>query len=127
MNFYVQDQKAWLIPKQTRTEKVVATLTENTGLIGSPALYENIGGSKQKDKNKPDKGATIECQLNGAITAGSTVQIFSDKLKGLYKVISATHSGDYEGTNWRTKAEVAEVQFTVQEYAEFPVESYIYY
>lgn len=77
----------------------VPLLTPDTGLIGSPA----IGAPDVRD-GKPAK-LKARCLLNTKIRCGSTVEIQSKYLSGVYVVERLVHTGDTQGAEWYTDIE----------------------
>lgn len=96
---YVQSKL--LIYKQNLFQKVtIATkISPDTGLVGSVAYASN--GSEFVDDTTVEKdGIKFKCLLNGAIMPESYIEVVSDNIKGIYKVVSVVHEGSFEGSSW---------------------------
>lgn len=91
--------------KYPRRPVSVFEISAETNMIGSPSVNtadasqtQNIQGSRQN--------VTVTTTLNGAYTIGAKVNLRSKYHSGVYEIVSITHSGTYEGTDWQSSLEL---------------------
>jgi len=115
-NVSIQDGSVYITPRSQRQEKRSAYISPDTGLIGSPQPFHNdikptkkVTKSTSKKAKKPTDGVTFKCQINGNILPEKTVYLKSRSYDGYFKVVTVTHSGDYEGKDWISEVEAVSV------------------
>ena len=88
----------------------VYVLSPDTGLIGIPARVdlEKSSSSKTTSTGK-QMGWEVEYLLNGAIDINDYVKLESATVSGYFRVHSVEHSGDSQGSEWISKAQLLEV------------------
>ena len=86
-------------------EFVVFNLSKDTGLIGTPERRNKVGtpeSPSQKD------GWQVQSLLLPPIEPGSRLQVESDAVSGLFRVVKVMHVGDSDEQPWYTQCEVEE-------------------
>ena len=75
--------------------RVGFVLSEATGMIGSP--------------ERTEKGVRARMRLNALVHLDQRVQVDSQRLRGVFKVITITHTGDTWDGEWQTAVEAVTV------------------
>lgn len=91
LEFSVQDENAYILPKGSKIEAGAITINAESGLIGSPT--------------KTDKGINFICLLNPALKVNHKVTIDSLIYKGSFKIVKVTHKGSNYGDEFYTTIE----------------------
>lgn len=86
----IQNGEIQIMPKGAALSKSAVTLSETTGLVGSPELGV--------DKDKPQVKA--RSLLNAEICPGRLVHIVAANLDGFFRVERAVYSGQTQGGDW---------------------------
>ncbi|BBK09273.1 hypothetical protein [Klebsiella phage 05F01] len=119
-NVSIQDGSVYITPRSKRSSNRSAYISPETGLIGSPQPFHNdIKPAKKTTKSsnkakKPTDGVKFRCQVNGSILPEKTVWLKSHDYDGAFKVVSVTHSGDYEGRDWTSDVEAVSVSGVIK-------------
>ena len=94
----IQDGKIQLLARDAPNTESIVVLSADSGLVGSP----EFGTPPAKNKPRTLKGKSL---LNPRILVGRRIELDSEKHKGIFRVISLTHSGDTHGPDWYTDFE----------------------
>ncbi|QAS52802.1 phage protein [Halobacillus litoralis] len=94
--FYINQGKSFIRPLQSK-QPASFLLTSETGLIGTPAYFEEEGDGETV------KGYTVECLLQHRITTGSVIRIESSTADGTYYVRKGKH-------RWSNDSSVTELE-----------------
>ncbi|MCJ8478689.1 hypothetical protein MOO17_11670 [Escherichia coli] len=114
-NVSIQDGSVYVTPRSQMSNARSAYISPETGLIGSPEPFHNdIKPAKKvtkasKKAKKPTDGVKFKCQMNGAILPEKTIWLKSRDYDGPFKVVSVSHHGDKEGSEWVTEVECVSV------------------
>lgn len=99
----IQDNRLQVLPLGGTTSDSAVVLSSTTGLIGSPAH-----GSPDAAKKKPAV-LTVKSLMQPSLRPGRRVRIESEDVKGDFRCVTVTHSGDTSGGDWYSEAEVTPV------------------
>ncbi len=111
--FSVQDQLINFVPVDARVAEQVAYVSEDTGLINSPQAINTSGASQQGDSVNNNPSIQFETLLNGDLLPNKTVYLKSNNYDLALKITKVTHTGEYEGTNWKTTVIGTEVPYVL--------------
>lgn len=87
-----------LLPSEVRTDTTEIRISQDTGMIGSP----DFGDPPEKGK-RPH--LMVRTQLDPRIAPGGRVRVESVAVRGLFKVLKVSHTGDTHGDDWQTEIE----------------------
>ncbi len=87
----VQDRTIYVGPQSSLNPGTVPLITPQTGLVGSP--------------DRTAKGVNFSAVLDPRIRPGWGVQIQSQFVTGLYRVVVREHMGDSDGIKWLTRVQ----------------------
>ncbi|MCL2415788.1 MAG: hypothetical protein FWD01_03140 [Defluviitaleaceae bacterium] len=96
--FKISGGKIYIMPQNSGIQTGFL-LNKNTGLIGSPEVFEKEEGGKTK------KGFKITMLLNHRVTVNSIIQVESKTANGIYKILKGKHRC---GADFLTEVEVVE-------------------
>lgn len=92
----IQDRTIYVGLQTALNPGTVPLISPTTGLIGSP--------------KRTAKGVDFECKLDPRVRPGWGVQLQSDFVTGLFRVVVREHEGDNRGIKWLTKAQCEKVK-----------------
>jgi hypothetical protein len=99
-----------------KADTVMATvLSKDTGLIGKPTRLSDVVIDKKKTnlvgekREKKQLGWQVESLLLPMIEPGNRVQLESEDVRGVFKVVNVYHLGELFGSSWNTKLDVIEL------------------
>ena len=114
-NFSIQDGSVFITPRSQMFSARSAYISAGSGLIGSPQPFHNdikpsqsVTKSSKKAK-KPTDGVKFKCEINGSIVPEKTVWLKSKDYDNGFKVVTVTHTIDYEGNSFTTDIEAVAV------------------
>jgi len=116
MEWSVQNEALQVVATNGVTERSVVVLNAASGLLGSPERVRE--GSRETDaggkKGKPSKkqrrdGWRVRSLLLPWVNPGDRVQMDGRHVKGLWRVLSVKHQGQYQGGDWSTELHLVEV------------------
>ena len=98
LGWSVQDGQLQILGGSDTRKDEAWLVSQDTGLIGVPEFGSPI------DKGKAPT-LSFRMLLTPGLTPGGRVQMASASLKGTFKVLSVTHTGDTHGDDWFTEVE----------------------
>lgn len=107
---FIEDGTVNIIPNNfvMRDGVFVFKIASSINMIGSPTTTtDSIDSSEKKEGNRQNVNVTTT--LNGAYSIGAMVQLESKYHNGTYEIVSITHSGEYEGSDWKSALELKPV------------------
>lgn len=114
-NFSIQDGSIYITPRSKMFSQRTSYISPDTGLIGSPQPFHNdikptkrVTKSSKKAK-KPTDGVRFKCEIDSSLVPEKTVWLKSKDYDGGFKVVTVTHTLDYEGNQWLTEVEAVSV------------------
>jgi len=114
-NVSIQDGSVYVTPRTQRQGTQSAYISPETGLIESPQPFHNDvkptskTTKSSKKAKKPTDGVKFKCQVNGSLLPEKTVWLKSKDYDNAFKVVTVTHSGDFEGKQWISEVECVSV------------------
>lgn len=114
-NVSIQDGSVYVTPRTQRQGTQSAYISPTTGLIGSPQPFHNDvkpttkTTKTSKKAKKPTDGVKFKCQVNGSLLPEKTVWLKSNDYDAAFKVVTVTHTGDFEGKDWTSEVEAISV------------------
>lgn len=114
-NFSIQDGSVFITPRSQMFSARTSYISPDTGLLGSPQPFHNdIKPTKKTTKSskkakKPTDGVKFRCEVDGSLVPEKTVWLKSRDYDGGFKVVTVTHTLDYEGNEWYTEVEAVSV------------------
>ena len=88
-NWSIQDGKVVFCKIDTPTDDLAFVLSPTSGMIGAPEIDED--------------GITVRSVLNPQLKIYDPIQVESEFIKGVYKIIGVTHAGDTHSSTWETE------------------------
>lgn len=104
-----------VFPMKGSIKKEAVVVSPDNGLINTIEKTNQDIKSLKKDLQAPeDEGIKFKMLLNPLIKAGQLISIQGTfRSDGVYKVVYATHSGSYEGSQWETTVEAENTTYRV--------------
>jgi hypothetical protein len=98
-NWSVQSGRLQILrDDQVRSDRAIL-VNKTTGLIGEPSR-------SPPDKTTGRSEVTFDMLLYPELTPGCTVQLESQDISGIFKLIQVTHTGDTRGDDWTSAVKV---------------------
>lgn len=119
--FSIQDGSVFVTPRSKMFSARSSYISKDSGLIGSPQPFHNDIKPTQsvtktsKKAKKPTDGVKFKCEIDGSILPEKTVWLKSKVYDSGFKVVSVTHTIDYEGNSWTTDVEAVAVSAYIKQ------------
>lgn len=95
LEWSIKDGALQVIPAGATTGEEAVQLSPTSGLIGAP--------------KKKNEGIEVRSLLQPKIKPGKSLVLDSETIKGVYRILKVTHSGDTHGNEWYSDVELGEV------------------
>ncbi len=104
---FIEDGTINIVPNNfvMRDGQFVFRISPEINMIGSPTVATDAVESSEKQAGNR-QNVTVTTTLNGAYSIGAIVQLDSKYHTGAYEIVSIVHSGEYEGTDWKSTLEL---------------------
>lgn len=102
---YVNDPNRYQSPSSVERAFVVSP---NTGLIGVPTFATADGKKNEKDKTAKE-GVKFKALLNPLLQPGQAVKIDDTTITGIFRINTASYSGDWRGNNWEVTCQCSKI------------------
>lgn len=107
--FCINDNKSYFVPKKDALPPVsTVPLSSNNGLISDVSPKDSTTGLSQYG-TESKKNISFQCLLNGDYLPEYQVDIDTPTIKGSYKIVEVSHSGEFEGNDWYTSIVAEEI------------------
>lgn len=110
----IQNQTLQVVATKGVTERSIVVLNAASGLIGSPervregSREQDAGVTKVVSERQKRDGWRVRSLLLPWINPGDRVRMDSRQVKGLWRVDSVSHVGDFHGGDWSTELHLVE-------------------
>ncbi|WP_429001139.1 phage protein [Stenotrophomonas maltophilia] len=116
LEWSIQNQTLQVVATKGVTERSVVVLNAASGLIGSPERVREAsrekdagGGRTVRSERQRRDGWRVRSLLLPWLNPGDRVRMDSRQVKGIWRVESVSHSGDYHGGDWTTDLHIVEM------------------
>lgn len=111
IDWSIQDDAFMAVRKDLASEESILDLTPTTGLINSPRAKKGRGNRVKNAQQESDHGVIVESLLAPAMKPNRRIRVESEAFPNgqIFKIAKVTHSGDFRGDEWSSKAECIEV------------------
>lgn len=82
-------------------ETIPSTTTLGETILGDP----KFGPPVQTEKGRKKPVLSLSVALNPELQVGQRVKVDASRIKGMFKILTVTHSGDTHGQDWSTTIE----------------------
>jgi len=95
---------------QTPLIETILNVTPNSGLIASPTFIGDFADlSPSEALSQSASGIKFLSLLNGEFQPNVIVQVVSDRISGVYRILKVTHRGSFRGDEWYSEVEAEAV------------------
>lgn len=101
----IQDGRLQVLLKGTTTSHREVVLTPDSGLIGSPTFGTASVGNPEPGQKRGPRVLKLKSLLQPDLKPGRRVHVESEGIKGTFRILTVTHSGDTSGADWYSDVE----------------------
>ena len=104
----IQDEELQILSQNETTGERVTVLDPASGLIGSPQSIPP-DATQLASKAKTQSRFKVKSLLRPKLRPGDKVQVESQDVSGLFKILSVKHKGDTHGKDWTSNMEISQL------------------
>lgn len=98
---------------ETPLIETILNVTPDSGLITSPTFlgdYSDLSASEALEQSA--SGIKFTSLLNGEFQPNAIVQVVSNRISGVYRILKVTHRGSFRGDEWYSIVEAEDVSLS---------------
>jgi len=95
---------------ETPLIETILNVTAESGLIASPTFlgdYSDLSPAEAREQSA--SGIKFKSLLNGEFQPNAIVQVVSNNISGVYRILKVTHRGSFRGSEWFSEVEAEDV------------------